>query len=514
MPRKISRRQFLGEASCASVGSASLFSTLLNLKMANAAALFDPNDDYKALVCLFLAGGNDSFNMLVPAGNAEYAEYQQTRSDLALPQGSLLPLNGADAQGRVFGVHPSMPEVQQLFNSNRLAFVSNVGTLVEPTTKATYVSGEAQLPLGLFSHIDQIAHWQTSVPDTRTSLGWGGRTADLLKSLNDNQNISMNISLSGTNTFQAGTTLVDYAITSSGTGSIGYEGFDNPEGALHLLKKAAIESMLDLQYQNLFEQTFINTTRTSIDNHLQFSSAIASIPAFSTQFSTNEISQAFQMVAKTIAARQLLGFKRQTFFILFGGWDHHDEVLNNQMAMLTVVSKALSEFDAVLDELQIANKVTTFTASDFGRTLTSNGQGSDHAWGGNHLVMGGAVNGGQIYGDYPPLYIDNPLDVGEGRGSLIPTISCDEYFAELALWFGVDSSELMTVFPNIGRFYDSSTMEPPVGFLLDPTAPTTVQTYLPIVQNNAPASTVSYGIAGLSALTAAALALRNRQVEE
>ena len=513
MSYKISRRRFLGEASCASVGSASLFSTLLNLKMANAAAAFDGNDDYKALVCLFLAGGNDSFNMLVPSGNAEYAEYQQTRSDLALPQGSLLALNGSDAQGRTFGVHPSMPEVQQLFNSNKLAFVSNVGTLVEPTTKASYESGAARLPLGLYSHIDQIAHWQTSVPDSRTSVGWGGRTADLLKSLNDNQNISMNISLSGTNTFQAGTTVVDYAIESSGTGSIGYTGFDEPDGAMHMLKKAAIESMLDLQYQNLFEQTFVNTTRTSIDNHAQFSGAIAGVQPFTTQFSANGISQAFQMVAKTIAARQVLGFKRQTFFIMFGGWDHHDEVLNNQLAMLSVVSKALSEFNAVLEELQIAEKVTTFTASDFGRTLTSNGQGSDHAWGGNHMVMGGAVNGGQIYGEYPPLYLGNPLDVGEGRGNLIPTISCDEYFAELAMWFGVTRAELATVFPNIGRFYDTANPTPPVGFLLNPSTPTATTTYLPAVSTGTPGATTSFSIAGLSALTAGAIALRSRRVD-
>ncbi|MBV7327665.1 DUF1501 domain-containing protein [Chloroflexi bacterium TSY] len=558
MRRKITRRRFLGEASCAAVGSASLFSTLLNMKMVNAIAKHDAMtadngialnetaegeaDDYKALICLFLAGGNDSFNMLVPTGSAEYAEYKTVRSDLALSQATLLPLKDSATDGRTFGVHPSMPEVQQLYNNDNLAFVANVGTLVEPTTKQGFESGAANLPVGLFSHIDQIAHWQTSVPDKRTSIGWGGRTADLLKSLNTNQDISMNISLSGTNTFQAGTTMVDYAIEPHGNGSLGIHGFDYPRGALDVLKKSALESMLDLEYRNLFEQTFVNTTRTALNNHTQFSSAIASIPTFTTQFSPNPISQSFQMVAKTIAARQSLGFKRQTFFILFGGWDHHDEVLNNQLAMLSVISKGLREFYDVLVELGVQNKVTTFTASDFGRTLSSNGRGSDHAWGGNHMVMGGDVKGGQIYGNYPNLYVDNPLDVG--RGSLIPTISCDEYFAELADWFGVARSDLSSVFPNIGRFYDTSARNLPVGFMNRHTVPSdtpsttptptatplpgTVQTpeptevpkpeeplelpdktHLPLIKNASgplfPTTT------GIIALTAGAVALRKRR---
>ena len=523
MTYKISRRQFLGEASCASVGSASLFSTLLNMRMANAAAAFETtsaDDDYKALVCLFFAGGNDSFNMLVPAGNAEYAEYQQTRSDLALSQGSLLPLNGTDNAGRSFGVHPSMPEVQGLYNNGDLTFVANVGTLVERTTKAAYESGAAKLPVGLFSHIDQIAHWQTSVPDKRTGFGWGGRTADLLKSLNDNQNISMNISLSGTNTFQAGTSVVDYAIEPRGNGSIAITGFDRPIETVDILKKAAIESMLDLEYQNLFEQTFKNTTKTAINNHSQFSSAIGAVAPFTTQFSANQISQSFQMVAKTIAARRALGFKRQTFFIMFGGWDHHDEVLNNQLAMLSVVSKAMGEFNAAMKELNVHDKVTTFTASDFGRTLTSNGRGSDHAWGGNHMVMGGAVNGNRIYGEYPSLFVDNPLDVG--RGSLIPTTSCDEYFAELALWFGVNSADLDTVFPNIDRFYTHQPNKTPVGFLGNnnsvPQVPTSAVKLREVATKthlkSDPVANLSLGIAGLSALTAGAIAIRRRREEK
>ena len=494
--RKISRRRFLGEASCAAVGSSSLFSTMLNLRMASSAAAqalpsgpslsaqqLQGEDDYKALVCIFLAGGNDSFNMLVPNDNSQYGEYAAIRSDLALPQGNLLPLNGTTADGRSFGLHPSMPEVAQLYNDGNLSFVANVGTLVEPTTKAGIESGMANLPAGLYSHLDQIMHWQTSVPDKRTGFGWGGRTADLLKSLNDNDTISMNISLSGINIFQTGQSVTEYSIVPwAENGAIQVFGHDDDGWARHVWQNAAIESMLDLEYLNLFDQTFAQKTKGALAGSDLFASGLAGVGPFATSFSDNEVSSSLHMVARTIAARQTLGYRRQTFFILFGGWDHHDEVLNNQVEMLSVVSKGMQEFYAALGEIGMRNNVTTFTASDFGRTLVSNGQGSDHAWGGNHMVMGGAVNGGRIYGDYPSLYADNPLDTGQGR--LIPTTSCDEYFAELALWYGVDRSELSTVFPNIGRFYDTSATDRPVGFMQKTLAPENIvgQAYMPMIR--------------------------------
>jgi uncharacterized protein (DUF1501 family) len=476
MPRKMSRRQFLGEASCAAVGSASLYSTLLNLRMTNhaAAAAQSSNslsaqnlaaaDDYKALVCIFLGGGNDSFNMLVPRENNTYAEYAGIRSDLALSQGELLPITNK-LDGRQFGIHPAMPEIAQLYQENKLAFVANVGTLVEPTTKAGMEAGLAKLPLGLYSHSDQIMHWQTSVPDKRTGFGWGGRTADLLHSLNDNDTISMNISLAGTNLFQTGTTLTEYSVVPWGNGAVQIYGHNDIWWSRHILQNAAIESMLDLAYQNMFDQTFANITKSATEGAELFAAAIENVPPLQTQFSDNQLSDSLAMVARTIAARKALGFRRQTFFVMFGGWDHHDEVLNNQMVMLSIVSKGMKEFYNALQELGVHNQVTTFTASDFGRTLTSNGQGSDHAWGGNQMVMGGSVRGRAIFGEYPPLYEDNPLDTGRGR--LIPTTSCDEYFAEMALWFGVSPGELSTVFPNISRFYDSSSAEMPLGLLMD-----------------------------------------------
>ncbi|MEM8963473.1 MAG: DUF1501 domain-containing protein [Acidobacteriota bacterium] len=463
------RRRFLGQASCTAVGATSLFSTLVNMRAAGALAQTQPRiqpagvlpgNDYKAMVCLFLAGGNDSFNMLVPRGNPEYAEYAGIRADLALAQNTLLPITPTTSDGREYGVHPNMPEVQQMFGAGELAFIANVGALVEPTTKAGINAGTASVPLGLYSHADQITHWQTSIPDQRASLGWGGRVADLLRSSNTNDTVSMNISLSGTNIFQSGSQVVPYATTPQG--SIGITGYEEL-GLFDELRTTAINSLIDQQYQNLFIDTFAQTTRKAIDGNKLFSSAIAGVPPLTTTFSANSISQSFQMVARTIAARQTLGVRRQTFFILFGGWDHHDEVINAQAAMLPVVSKGLKEFRDALVELGVFQDVVTYTASDFARTLTSNGQGSDHAWGGNHIVMGGPVRGGDIYGQYPQLFADNDLDMGRGR--LIPTLSCDEYFAELAMWLGVSNSDLSTVVPNLDRFYTIGGSQAPIGFI-------------------------------------------------
>ncbi|MCB0642435.1 MAG: DUF1501 domain-containing protein [Phaeodactylibacter sp.] len=464
-PNKYSRRQFIGTASCAAIGSTTFFSTLFNLGMTNAAAAAARplvGGDYKALVCILLAGGNDSFNMLIPRGATEYADYVDIRSNLAIPQADLLAINPATNDGKEYGVHPSMPEVQQMFESGRLAFISNVGTLVTPTSMSEILNGTANLPLGLYSHADQIQQWQTSIPDERATTGWAGRMADLLHSMNMNQNISMNISLAGNNLFQSGNQIVEYPILPYGNGSIGITGYG--EGtAFNQIRTAAISSMMEQEYQNLFEKTYADITRNAQEAHELFSTAIAGVQPFGTDFSNHYVANSLEMVAKTIAARDVLGACRQTFFVTFGGWDHHDELINKQENMLGVLSKALSDFNTVMEELGLENDVTTFTISDFARTLTSNGNGSDHAWGGNQIIMGGAVNGGDIYGTFPDLYEDNPLDLG--RGVLLPTTSADEVFAELALWFGVSSGDLDQVFPNITNFYSPGSPDLPIGFM-------------------------------------------------
>lgn len=455
-----SRRRFLVDLGCATLGTTTVYSSLAQLGATSAVAQA-PDDDYRALVCILQAGGNDSFNMLVPTSSSEYAAYAAIRQDLALAQNTLLPLADSGLPGRTFGVHPNMPEVQTLFDQGDLAFVANVGTLVEPTTLAQYESGSVKLPFGLFSHSDQIQQWQTSTPDLRGGTGFGGRLADALSELNSSNEVSMNVSVAGSNLFQNGLNTVEFAVSPSGE-TLALNGYDG-DGFYQQLRTSAINSLVNDRYVHLFEREYANRIRSSIDSAEVFSAALASVPPIATVFSPSSISQSLHMVARTISARAALGHKRQTFFVLFGGWDHHDEVLQNQAAMLPQLSAALGEFHAATRELGVESEVTTFTISDFGRTLTSNGRGSDHGWGGNQLVMGGAVQGSRIYGDYPSLVAGNSLDTGRGR--LIPTTSVDEYFAEMALWFGVAPGELDAVVPNIERFYDPSSGEPPLGFL-------------------------------------------------
>lgn len=463
----ISRRKFLGQASCAAIGATTLWSSLVNLKafaaasMDNSATLLDP--EYKALVCVFLSGGNDSFNMLVPRNTDEYNIYATTRSNLALPFDSLLPVFPDNAGGRLFGLHPSMPQIQQKFNNGKLAFISNIGTLVEPTTKDQFWQGQVDLPLGLFSHSDQGQQWMTGLPTQRSATGWGGKVADLVRDMNSSQNISMNFSLSGTNIFQTGQQTVEYALDPY-DGSSGIYGYGDHEqwNVFDRMRTQAINSMIEHEYQDMFQKTYIDVVRRSRDGHIQFQEAIGNVPVLQTTFTDNYLSRSFQMAAYTIAAHEGLGMKRQIFFIDYGGWDHHDEVLNSQSAMLAELDTALGEFSNALAELGLGSQVTTFTLSEFGRTLTSNGNGTDHAWGGNVMVMGDKVIGKNIYGEYPTLALSSSIELG--NGVLIPQLSADQYFAELALWFGVNPTDLPTIFPSLTNFYQPGTGMP-IGFL-------------------------------------------------
>ena len=459
---KFGRRKFLkGVGACAAMGSLPLFSSLLNMGMITGASAATIGDDYKALICILLAGGNDSFNMLVPTSDAEYAEYAASRGDLALEKSSLLPLNVQNGDGREFGLHPGMPELQSLFNNGYACFIANIGTLIEHVDNAIqFESGSKLLPLGLFSHADQIEQWQTSLPDKRTGIGWGGRMADLLEQAIGSNSVSMNISVSGSNIFQTGNNTTEFSVDSGGvTGIYGYKGGD----PFNILRTQAIDSMLNMEYKNLFEQAYINKLNTTLESQAQFSLALETTTPLNSFFSDNQFSRNLSFIANIINARTSLAQKRQVFFVLFGGWDHHDDTINNQQQMLPIVSRGISEFYSSLQEMNITNDVVTFTISDFGRTLTSNGKGSDHAWGGNQIVMGGGINGSELHGNYPNLALDNPLDVGRGR--LIPKISTDEFFAEIALWFGISGSELQSILPNIGRFYDTSSGSAPIGFL-------------------------------------------------
>ena len=271
----------------------------------------------------------------------------------------------------------------------------------------------------------------------------------------------MNISLGGNNIFQRGNSVVEYAINNAGGVSIlGYGGGDP---FLQLMTQD-VNSLLNKQYQDLFKDTYTGVLKRSIQSNEIFNTAIDAVPDFVTQFSPTNLSQDLRMVAQTIAARDTLGFKRQIFFVQIGGFDNHDELLNNQNALLNTVNNGMSEFYQAMEELSLTDCVTVYTISDFARTLTSNGNGTDHAWGGNAMVLGGAVNGKRMYGQYPDIVLGNNLEIG--GGVFIPTTSSDCYFAELALWFGISPHDLALVLPNIENFYNTSSGEPPLGFLL------------------------------------------------
>jgi uncharacterized protein (DUF1501 family) len=469
---QVSRRRFLGQASCAAVSSLPVLNTLLGLRLAEgvAAASAPAAGEYRALVCLFLAGGNDSFNMLVPREPSAYVTYQSVRGDLALTPAQLVDIHPTGLPN--CALHGGMPEVANLFETGKAAFVANVGTLIEPVSNRAQVENNLKrLPLGLYSHSDQLEQWQTSVPHSRSGIGWGGRMADLLRELNTNQTVPMQISLDGGNVWQTGNTVAEYAITPEGAvGLTGYNATWEEYQDLPNTLGAAVDSQLAQQYSNLLAQTFNTRKRQALDAYNIFSAATAAPLPNGVTFPNTYVGQRLAMVARAIQGRAGMGAIRQTFFIQRGGWDHHDDVLLNQGTMLPEISAAIGAFQAAMAALGLENQVTLFTASDFGRTLTSNGRGSDHAWGGNQLVVGGAVKGKRIFGQYPSLTVNpdsgaevNPLDVGRGR--FIPTLSCDEYFAELALWLGVSRSSLPLVLPNIGNFYSQTNSAPPVGFL-------------------------------------------------
>ncbi|BDS06748.1 Tat pathway signal protein [Oceaniferula spumae] len=448
--RFLGRRRFLGEIGCAALSTAPILSSILNLRLIGelAAAEAPADDDYRALVCVFLAGGNDSFNMLAPVDVDGYAEYAAARTSVALAVSDFSPLTGNLPDGRTLGLQDSMPNLKALFEANKAAFVCNVGTLVEPTDITSYTNGSAALPSGLFSHSDQQMHWHSSMPDNRSpTTGWAGRMADLLEELNGESQVSMNISLDGINLFQSGAQTVPLSLNSNGVAPE----LTSWNSASYLPKRTAIESILDAQYQNAFQRTFAAMKKNAIRANASYKSAIALGDAVTTSFTTtNNLSVKLQTVAKTIAARTPLQKKRQTFFVVVPGWDLHGSLEANHPALLASVDQALGEFQNAMASLGIEDQVTLYSASDFARTLSSNGSGTDHAWGGNQFVVGGAVNGGKFYGDYPELALGSSLDTGRGR--LIPTTSVDQYFAEMACWMGVSQASLPMVLPNLSRF--------------------------------------------------------------
>ncbi len=448
-PDHLARRAFLRRAG--QLGLAGVAAPwALNLAAIGEAAAFTATD-YKALVCIFLYGGNDYGNTLVPFDNTNYARYAAIRTGIATPQASLVGMDLRPAValpgGLQLALAPQMTQFKGLFDfGGKLAVQLNVGPLIQPTTLAQYNARSVPLPPKLFSHNDQQSVWQSSRPEGSTA-GWGGKLGDLALSSNSSAVFTC-ISVTGNAVYLAGQTAAQYQVSTSGAVAIngiksGLYGSSACGSALNtLLTQASTQTL---------EHEVGRVAARSITAEGQVSSALAGTPAFTTAFPAgNSLASQLQLVARLIAARNSLGAKRQVFMVSLGGFDLHDNLVAQHPTLLGNVSAAMSAFYNATVELGVANNVTAFTASDFGRTLSSNGDGSDHGWGSHHFVLGGAVKGGAFYGTAPAVAVGGPDDVGQGR--LLPTTSVDQYAATLASWFGVSDTELPLVMPNIGNY--------------------------------------------------------------
>jgi uncharacterized protein (DUF1501 family) len=446
-----SRRAFLKRSAALSVaGGATPF--VMNLASIGEAAAATATD-YKALVCIFMFGGNDYANTVTPYDQASYNEYQRLRTALAYGRDALTPtlLNPTVALpgGRQYALGPNMASLMPVFDAGKLAVMLNLGTLVQPTTKAQYNARNVPLPPKLFSHNDQQSYFQASSPEGATS-GWGGRLGDLFQAGNGSAALTC-INAAGSAVYLTGRAAVQYAVTSNGPIALNANNslFGSTTGS------ATLKSIMSGSRPGVFENEHARVARRSLDLNVQVTGALAAAPALTANFPTgNPLADQLRIVARLISVSQELGAKRQVFFVSTGGFDNHDNLVADHGPLLTRVSTAMRAFYDTTVSLGVADRVTAFTGSDFGRTLVANNDGSDHGWGSMHFAMGGAVRGKSFYGAAPAVADNGPDDVGQGR--LLPTTSVDQYAATLASWFGVSNSQMSTVLPNIGNYNQSS----------------------------------------------------------
>ena len=441
------RREFLRRGAALSLAGAA-GPWALNLAALGEAAAATAPTDYKALVCVFLYGGNDHANTLVPYDAGNYAAYQGLRSSIALPRDTLLPLAPSVAlpDARQMAFAPQWTGLKGLFDAGRLGVLLNVGPLIQPTTLARYNARSVPLPPKLFSHNDQQSVWQSSLAEGATS-GWGGRMADLFLASNATSTFTC-VNASGNAVFMSGQSAVQYQISADGAVAL-----NAAKGPVFNSQACAdaLKAITTAPRTHLFENELAVVMKRAVDAEVLLSGALASAPALATSFEAgNPLAAQLRMVARMIGVRSALGAKRQVFFVSLGGFDNHDFLPQQHPGLLAQVSSAVTSFYNATVELGVANAVTTFTASDFGRTLTSNGDGSDHGWGSHHVVLGGAVRGGRFHGKLPSTSVGGPDDVGQGR--LLPTTAVDQFGAALAGWFGAAPTDLPIVFPNIGQF--------------------------------------------------------------
>ena len=482
------RRRFLRQASVvsASVGSAAVPFALNLATLSTSSAQSATGTDYKAIVCLFLYGGNDASHMVLRTDDLSFNEYTRLRSvapeSIALkrpgtpvanngsaaspdrlggvraiaPKFVATANNSADNSAFTFALHPSMAEVAGLFSQSRLAILANAGPLVVPLTRADYVANIKPRPKAIGSHNDQQSTWQALGPEG-AKVGWGGRLGDLMAAGNNNT-VFTSISVSGNAVFSAGDTVFQYQVGGNGATQI-----NSLSGSLFGSSTAAatLRTIVTSGNQHVFANEYAAIVKRSVEAQANFQTAFAGATALAptqyvqpsnNQLTNNGLASQLQTVARIIGARAGLGAKRQVFFVSMGGFDTHDNQNPNQADLLARISHALGYFDTALAGLaggDMRNNVTLFTASDFGRTLTSNGDGTDHGWGGHHFVSGGAVNGGDIYGRFPQ-FIQNAAD--SNGNAYIPVTSVDSIGATLGKWFGASDSQLDTVFPNLRNF--------------------------------------------------------------
>ena len=478
LPHLQSRRSFFRQAACAAVGTLSIATTLRDLRFINTAAAQGTFTDYKALVCIFLSGGNDSNNLIIPVGT-EYGNYAAVRQNLALPEAAVLPIAPIVGDGHTYGLHPTATKIQTLFGEGKAAMLFNVGPLVHPLTRAQYSANSVPKPPQLFSHSDQVTHWQTSLPDQPPKSGWGGRIADLLHPLQyelvgavptaNSAKIALCTSIAGANTFEVGNIFAQYHVST--TGAVVLSG---TTGA----RLQAMKDILALSNPNLQRTAYAGVSKNAIDTGDLLNAAIApTAPTnyWGVTFPNTSLGNQLKMIARLIEAGRRpssgtptgLDMSRQIFFASVGGYDTHtsqigtgaaptDTTVGAHTNLLNELSEAVFAFQRAMEQIGASNEVTSFTASDFGRTFKTNGQGSDHAWGSHHMIFGGAVKGQRTYGTFPVLQVSGPDAVPTStEGRWIPTIAVDQYSATLAKWFGVSSGDMATVFPNIGHFASS-----------------------------------------------------------
>ena len=470
-----SRRQFLRTATMASMAGFYVSPFLLELNSLAAMAQGTSASDYRALVCVYLQGGNDGHGTVIATDPGSFAAFTSARSGapgLAYPMSELLPITLKTPQsGRTFALNPSLGGVQNLFNAGRAAIIANTGTLVAPATKAQINANSVPLPDSLFSHFDQTAAWQAIASNLGSSerVGWGGAVADAVEAMNMNSNSMFTcISTSGNALFLAGQSSFQLNVTSAGP--IPIYGLANPSFGLQSAANP-LNSILSNDETNLFAKEYEVVIQRSIQAQAMLASAmapagvtgIADPPQYldptTNMLATNPLAQSMQTVARIISGRASLGVTRQIFYVQLGSFDTHDGQATTHAKLLNQLGAAFEYFDGQMVNMGLGNNVTAFTISDFGRTLTSNSDGTDHGWGSHHFVVGGAVNGQDMYGQYPVVGVNQANDLGAGR--LIPTTAVEQYAGTLASWFGLSDGQIRTVFPNFGNFGTN----PYLGFL-------------------------------------------------